>query len=115
MKNLKTLLIVLLTNFAFNISSAQVTLKVYPKHGTVVTKVVKPKIIKHNTIKYYVADGVLYKKKKNKYIVVSAANGVVIKRLPKGYKVVTINGKTFYRYRGVFYKKQRRKFVIVNV
>jgi len=115
MKNLKTLFIVLITSFVFNVSSAQITLKVYPKHGTVVSRVVKPKIIKHNTVKYYVSDGIWYKNKNKKYIVVSAPNTVVIKKSPIGYKVVKVNGKTFYKYRGVLYKKQRRKFIVVNV
>jgi len=115
MKNLKVLLVILLTVFAFNVSSAQVTVKIYPKRGTVVTKINKPRVIVHKNVSYYNADGVWYAKKRRGYVVVGAPVGVTVKQLPSGYRVVKVNGRKYYKYRGVVYKKNKRRYVVVNV
>ncbi len=115
MKHLKIFLITTIAFLTFNISSAQVTLKIYPKKGVVVTKLSKPKIVVHKKVNYYCADGVWYNKVKGRYVVVGVPLGVSLKRLPRGYKVVKIQGKTYYKYRGVIYKKYRRNYVVVTV
>jgi len=115
MKNLKFLLLVLVAVFTFNLSSAQVTLKIYPKRGAVVTKIHKPKVIIHKKVNYYHSDGVWYHRTRGKYVVVNAPIGVKVKRLPRGYKVVKIRGRKYYKYRGVVYKKHRRNYVVVTV
>jgi len=115
MKNLKHLLLTLVAVLTFNIASAQVTLKVYPKRGAVVTKIHKPKVVVHKKVNYYYADGVWYHKARGKYVVVNAPMGMTVKRLPRGYKVVKIKGRKYYKYRGVVYKKHRRNYVVVTV
>jgi len=90
MKNLKILLVTLITVFAFNISSAQVRVKIYPKRGAVVTKIHKPKVVVHKKVNYYHTDGVWYNR-------------------------MRIKGRKYYKYRGVVYKKQRRNYVVVTV
>ncbi|MBT8304597.1 MAG: hypothetical protein KJP09_09020 [Bacteroidia bacterium] len=115
MKNLKPHLTLLLVFLAFNISTAQITTKIYPKRGVVVTKIHKPKIIVHKNKNLYWADGIWYKRNQGKYIVVNAPAGIAIKRLPRGHKVVRINGRKYYKYRGIVYKKQRRNYVVVTV
>jgi len=115
MKNLKLYLIVLLAFFAFNSISAQVVVKIYPKRGAVVTKIYKPKTIIHKNTNLYWSDGVWYKRNRGKYTVIKAPNGVAIKSLPRGYRVVRINGRKYYKYRGVVYKKHRRNYVVVTV
>jgi len=115
MKISRIIIITLLVLFAFNLGSAQVVLKIYPKKGAVVTKIHRPKVIVHKKVNYYYADGVWYNRNRGKYLVVGAPNGVAIKRLPRGYKLVKINGKKHYKYRGVVYKKHRRNYVVVTV
>ena len=115
MKTSRIILIMLIAFLTFNMGYAQVALKIYPKRGAVVTKIHKPKVIIHKKVNYYYADGVWYNRKSGKYLVVGAPNGVVIKRLPKGFKVIKINGRKYYKYRGVVYKKHRRNYVVVTV
>lgn len=115
MKNFKVFLITLITVFTFNSSFAQVAVKVYPKRGIVVTKINKPSVVVHKKVNYYYADGVWYTKKQRAYVVVGAPVGVTVRRLPRGRRVVKINGRKYYKYRGVVYKKQRRRYIVVNV
>ncbi len=115
MKISRIILITLVAIFTFNISSAQVTLKVYPKRGAVVTKIHKSNVFVHKKVNYYYADGIWYNRTRGKYLVVGAPKGVAIKRLPRGHKVVKINGRKYYKYRGVVYKKHRRNYVVVAV
>lgn len=115
MKNPRVLLIVLIALFSFTTTNAQVTLKIYPKRGAVVTKIHKPKVVVHKQVNYYYADGVWYNRNRGKYVVAKAPVGITVKRLPRGYRTVRIKGRKYYKYRGVVYKKQRRKFVVVTV
>lgn len=39
----------------------------------------------------------------------------VIKKLPRKYKVVRVNGKRYYFFNGKHYRKTRRGFVVVRV
>ena len=39
----------------------------------------------------------------------------VVKTLPRGYKVVSINGKKYYKVKGRYYRKNRRGYVIVKI
>ena len=115
MKPLKIILLATIFLFAFQISSAQVVVKIYPKKGTVITKIHKPKVVVHKKVNYYYADGVWYNRARGQYVVIGAPQGVKIRRLPRGYKVLKHYGRTYYKYRGVVYKKQRRHFIVVNM
>ena len=96
--------------------SAQLrVVKVYPKHGTVVTTIHKPKVIIHKNARFHFANGVWYKAQGRKYVVCAAPLGIKVRHLPRGNKVVHINGRKLYKYKGVWYKKKGRGFVVVTV
>lgn len=116
MKTLKTIFITIALLGAMVVTNAQRTVvRVYPKHGTVVTKVTKPKVIVHNKANFYFADGVWYKAQNKKYVVCAAPVGIKVRRLPRARKVVVVNGRRLYKYRGIWYKKTGRNYVVVNV
>ncbi len=115
MKTLKILLVMALMIGAFNSAEAQRVVKVYPRHGTVVTTVHKPKIYKFHGLKYRFAAGVWYKPFGRKYVVCAAPAGLRINVLPRGHRVVYVRGKRYYKYRGVYYKKRRSGFKVVIV
>lgn len=117
MKNLKLVFVLLMTFGMFSFATAQrKVVKVYPKHGTVVTKVYKPKVFVHNKLKFHFSDGVWYKPQGKRYVVCAAPVGLQIRNLPRGNKVVKLrNGRKVYKYKGVWYKKQGRGYVVVNV
>ncbi|NJB37952.1 DUF6515 family protein [Croceivirga sp. JEA036] len=116
MKNVKNVFIVLFLLGGMLMTTAQTTvIRTYPRTGTVVTTIRKPKIVVHKNTRFYFADGVWYNTNNKKYVVVSAPTGLTINRLPRARKVVVVNGKRLYKYRGVFYKKTGRNFVVVNV
>lgn len=96
-------------------ASAQRVVKVYPKHGTVVRTVYKPRVVVHKGASFHFSDGVWYKANRGSFVVCAAPRGVVVKRLPRGRKVVRINGRKHYRYKGVVYQKTRRGYVVVHV
>ncbi len=87
--------------------------RVYPKHGTVVTTVHKPKVVVHAGKKFHFSNGVWYRHSRGAYVVTAAPVGIGIKRLPRGHKVVVVGGKKFYHYKGVRYQKRGRVFVVV--
>ena len=116
MKNLKSMLVVFaLLGTMVSINAQRIAVKRYPKHGTVVTTVHKPKIIVHKGVKFHFASGVWYKTKGRKYIVCAAPVGIKVRHLPKGNKVVYINGRKLYKYKGIWYKKKGRNYITVNV
>lgn len=116
MKNLKlALLILTLFGGLFIGHSQRKVVRVYPKQGTVVTTIVKPKVFVHNKINYHFADGVWYRARGRKFVVVNPPIGVKVRRLPRGNKVVVVNGRKLYKYKGIWYKKSGRNYVIVNV
>ncbi|MEM1257897.1 MAG: DUF6515 family protein [Bacteroidota bacterium] len=116
MKNLK---LILLTAFLFSgmlATTAQKTVvRVYPKHGTVVTTINRPKVFVHKRTNFYFADGVWYKARGRKYVVVGAPVGIKIRTLPRGNRVVVLNGRKLYKYKGVWYRKSGRNYVVVTV
>lgn len=98
------------------ISNAQrAVVRVYPKHGTVVTTISKPKVVVHKKKNFYFAGGVWYKARGRKYVVCAAPLGIKVRTLPRGNKIVHINGRKLYKYKGIWYKKSGRHFVVVNV
>jgi len=116
MKNLKTVLFTILLLGAMLASNAQrKVVRVYPKHGTVVTTVIKPRVVVHKKTNFYFADGVWYKTKGKRYVVVNAPVGVKVRRLPRARKVVIIKGRKFYKYRGIWYKKIAGGYTVVTV
>jgi len=64
MNNLKIILTSFIIFGSLYFATAQrKVVKVYPKHGTIVTKVPNPKIIVHHRINFHFADGVWYSPK----------------------------------------------------
>ncbi len=115
MKGLKLLVIIILLVGATSSVSAQRTVKVYPKYGTVVTTLYQPRLVVHKGVNFHFSKGVWYKAKGRKYAVCAAPVGVRVKKLPLGNKVVVYGGKKYYTYNGVFYKKKGRKYIVVSV
>lgn len=116
MKNYKIVMIVMVF-FAtiVSVNAQRKVVKVYPKHGTVVTTVHKPKIVVHKGAKFHFAKGVWYKTRGKKYVVCTAPVGVMVRHLPRGYKVVRVNGRKLYKYKGIWYQKKRGGFITVTV
>jgi len=48
-------------------------------------------------------------------VVRQPANVTVVKKLPRNYKVVRVNGKRYYTWNGKRYRKTRNGYVIVNI
>lgn len=116
MKAFKTMLITIALLGSMVVVNAQRTVvRVYPKHGTVVTTISKPRVVVHKKTNFYFADGVWYKARGRKYVVCAAPVGITVKRLPRTRKVVVVNGRRLYKYRGVWYKRTGRHYVVVNV
>lgn len=116
MKNFKVLLIVMaLFGAMLSVNAQRTVIKVYPKHGTIVKTVHKPKVVVHKKNNFYFADGVWYKARGRKYIVCAAPVGIKVRNLPRGNKVVVVKGRKLYKYKGIWYKKSGRNYVVVNV
>ena len=117
MRNLKIVAVVFIMLGGMSLATAQRrVVKVYPKHGTVVTKVNKPKIVTHNKVNFHFSEGVWHKLQGKRFVVCAAPIGVQIRHLPKGRKVIKLrNGRKVYKYKGVYYKKKGRGYVVVTV
>ncbi|MFS4456742.1 DUF6515 family protein [Maribacter sp. 2304DJ31-5] len=116
MRDLKIVLAVLvLMGALFSGNAQRKVVKTYPKHGTLVTTVHKPKIVVYKNNNYYYANGIWYRPKGKKYVVCAAPIGIQIRKLPRGNKVVVINGRKLYKYKGIWYKKKGRGYIVVNV
>lgn len=116
MKNLKLILLTVALMGGLLTTNAQRTVvKAYPRHGTIITTVKKPRVVVHNKTNFYFADGIWYKARGRKYVVVGAPVGVKVRKLPRGNKVVVVNGRKLYKYKGIWYKKSGRNYVVVNV
>ncbi|RZN84548.1 MAG: hypothetical protein EVB11_00415 [Winogradskyella sp.] len=48
-------------------------------------------------------------------VVRQPTNVTVVKKLPRNYKVVRVNGKRYYTWNGKRYRKTRNGYVIVNI
>ncbi|WP_111683148.1 DUF6515 family protein [Winogradskyella tangerina] len=48
-------------------------------------------------------------------VVAQPATVTVVKKLPRQYKVVRVNGKRYYFFNGRHYKKTRNGYVVVRV
>lgn len=116
MKNFRLImLIVVFIGSMLSMNAQRKVVKIYPKHGTVVTKVYKPNVVVYKGNKLHFSEGVWYKTKGKKYIVCAAPIGVTVRHLPRGYKVVRINGRKMYKYKSIWYKKNRRGYIVVNI
>ncbi len=71
----------------------------------------------HRGKKYWVHDGVVYRKKKNTYHVVTAPVGMHVTVLPKGHSTKVIKGKTYYVAGGNYwqYNVKKKRYVVVKV
>lgn len=114
MKNVKLLLIIAAI-FGASLNVQAHKIKVYPRHGTVVTKVYNPKIVVHKGMNFYYAKGVWYKPYGRKYVVTRAPIGVRVRYIPRGYKIVRVNGIKYYTYHGIWYTKKRGFYTVVRV
>ncbi|WP_299536120.1 DUF6515 family protein [Ulvibacterium sp.] len=116
MKNLKSILLILILFGTLSAVNAQRrVVKVYPRIGTVVSTVHQPRLVVHRGVNFHVSNGVWYRFRGGRYVVSAAPVGIQVRHLPRGNKVVRINGRKLYRYRGVWYKKYGRGYMIVNV
>ena len=116
MKNLKLILLTMaLIGGLLSMNAQRTVVRVYPKHGTVVTTIKKPRVIVHKKTNFYFADGVWYKARGRKYVVTSAPVGIKVRKLPRGNKIVHVNGRKLYKYKGIWYKKSGRHFIVVTV
>lgn len=108
------LLMLALTAGAMTLQAQRSTLSIYTM-GTVVTRLDSPKKMVYKKGTYYYANGVWYKVRGRKFVTVRAPLGIAVRKLPRGNKVVVINGRKLYKYKGVWYRKSGRKYVVVNV
>ena len=116
MKNVKILLVIAALLGTMLTANAQRTVvRVYPKYGTVVTTISKPRVIVHKKKNFYYSDGVWYKARGRKYVVCAVPVGVRLWTLPRGSVLVHFNGRKLYKYRGVWYKRSGRHYVVVTV
>lgn len=116
MKNLNRILLIMALVGGMLSSTAQRTVvRVYPKHGTVVTTINRPKVFVHKRTNFYFANGVWYKARGRNYVVVRPPVGIKVRNLPRGNKVVVVNGRKLYKYKGIWYKKSGRNYIVVNV
>ncbi len=115
MKSLKIFLVIISFFGMLTAGNAQRIVKVYPKHGTVVTTINKPRLILHRGINYHFASGVWYKAHGRKFVVCAAPRGIVLKTLPRGHKVVFVKGKKYFAYKGIHYQKIGRTYKVVYV
>ena len=115
MKNLKVVLLVMIFLGGMATVNAQRVVKIYPKHGVVVTTLHKPKVIVHKGASFHFSDGVWYNIREKIYIVCAPPVGITVRHLPRGHKIVRYKGRKLYKYKGVWYKKKGRAYIIVNV
>lgn len=55
-------------------------------------------------VKYWLADGVYYRKADNRYVVVKSPVGAKVKYLPNGAVVVKRGGKQYFHHAGIYYR-----------
>lgn len=115
MKSMKVILATIALLGTMVASAQSTVVRVYPKHGTIVTTINKPRTVVHKKTNFYFADGVWYKARGKRYVVCAAPAGIKVRRLPRARKVVVVNGRKLYKYRGIWYKKTGRHYVVVNV
>ena len=105
------LLVIVFTSSCVSTTRVRVT----PRKHVIVTKLNNPYIVKHRNVTYYHSKGKWYRKNNHTYVAVSPPNGVVIRKLPYGYKTVVIKKQRYYTYNGIYYKKRGSNFVVVNI
>ena len=115
MKSLRLLAITILIVGTTSVVTAQRTVKVYPRQGTVVTTLYQPQLVVHKGVDFHFSKGVWYKTRGRKYVVCTAPAGIMVRKLPVGYKIAVYSGKKYYTYKGVYYRKKGRNYMVVNV
>ncbi|MCX2720242.1 DUF6515 family protein [Lentiprolixibacter aurantiacus] len=115
MKSLKSLFVITFLLAGFAIGQASNSFAPQLKIGVVVTKVHKPKIYVHKGVRFHYSKGIWYRTSGNRYVVAAAPVGVVVRTLPRGRKVVRINGRKYYRFNGVYYQKRKGGYIVVSV
>jgi len=115
MKSMKLAFVILAFLGISVTATAQRIAHVYPKHGTVVTTIHKPRVVVHQRIRYHYASGIWYKTRGSNFIVCAAPRGIVINTLPRGHKVMYVKGRKLYAYKGVRYQRTERGYKVVYV
>lgn len=103
MKKIKIVLVLFIALSTFNTIQAQTSTKKKAKETIIVTDKHK-KVVTHNSITYYIFDGMWHTKLKNKYVLRTAPKGAITNFLPTGGEQIKIAGKKYYKCKGVFYK-----------
>lgn len=77
-----------------------------PKRGVVIKK--RPtgaRVIKYNKRKYWLHNGVYYRKYNGNYKVVRPRRGLRIRTLPIGYRRIVVKNKPYFYYYGTYYSQ----------
>jgi len=69
--------------------------------------------------RYYTSNGVYYRPRSGRYVVVDAPRRTVVKEvyvreLPRGYRVVERGGRQYYTVRDTYYERRGGGYVVVN-
>lgn len=103
MKKMKIVFVLFIALSAFNTIQAQTSTKKKAKETIIVTDKQQKKVT-HNSVTYYIFDGMWHTKLKNKYVLRTAPKGAITNFLPAEGEHVKIAGKKYYKCKGVFYK-----------
>lgn len=115
MNPFKNIFIALLIVGMTSCATGQRTTIIAPSQGVVVTKVSNPRVVVHRNTNYYFSKGVWYTRNNRGYVVVNPPEGIVVKSLPRGYRVKTIRGVRYFHHNGIYYKKHGRKYTVVRI
>lgn len=72
------------------------------------------KLVIYGGQKYYYDNGYFYHKDTNGFIIVDPPVGVVIRQLPRGYKVIVISGRSYFYYNDTYYLKTRKGYLVTD-
>lgn len=88
----------------------------HPYRGIVVPFLsdVVAKLIVYGGREYYYDDGYFYRKGTEGFVIIDPPSGVVVKRLPPGYKIVVIGGRSYFYYNDTYYLRNRQGYLVVD-
>ncbi len=64
--------------------------------------------------RFYVSEGIYYRRERQGYVVVDPPIGAVIREIPPYSRVMVINGVPYYTYNGVFYQYTPRGYMVID-
>lgn len=115
MKNLKFIFVGLILLGSIYSAKAETTNTMEITTEFVVTKVHPWNVFIHKGKKYHFRTGKWYVKRGRKYVQVRPPVGIKVRNLPRGNKIIHVNGRKLYKYKGMWYKKKGRGYVVVTV